>query len=44
VLVTGWGDNPEAPAEYRRAADLIIAKPVTAVSLRAALARAAAAG
>ncbi len=42
VLVTGWGDNPDAPAADRRAADLIIAKPVTALSLRAALARATA--
>jgi signal transduction histidine kinase len=44
VLITGWGEDPEGRPEDRRAADVIIAKPITPVSLRAALARAAAAG
>jgi CheY-like chemotaxis protein len=44
VLITGWGEDPEGRPDDRRAADVIIAKPVTPVSLRAALARAAAAG
>jgi signal transduction histidine kinase/CheY-like chemotaxis protein len=44
VLLTGWGDNPAGRPEERAAVDLVIAKPVTAVSLRAALARAAATG
>jgi CheY-like chemotaxis protein len=44
VLITGWGDNPEAPADHRRAADVVIAKPVTAETLRAAIARVAAMG
>jgi GAF domain-containing protein/ActR/RegA family two-component response regulator/anti-sigma regulatory factor (Ser/Thr protein kinase) len=41
ILITGWGDNPEASADHRRAADVVIAKPVTAETLRAALARVA---
>ena len=44
VIITGWGDDPVGRPEDRRAADIIIAKPVTPVSLRAALARAAAMG
>ena len=41
MLITGWGDTPEGPGDHRRSADIVIAKPVTAASLRAALARAA---
>jgi FixJ family two-component response regulator len=44
VLLTGWGDDPAGRPEERAAVDVVIAKPVTAVSLRAALARAAATG
>lgn len=44
VLVTGWGEDPVGRPEDRKAVDVIIAKPVTSVSLRAALARAAASG
>ena len=44
VLITGWGDDPQGKPEDRAAADSIIAKPVTPVSLRTVLARAAAAG
>jgi CheY-like chemotaxis protein len=42
VLITGWGEDPESGPNDRSATDAIIAKPVTPVSLRAALARAAA--
>ncbi len=42
VLITGWGENPEGGPDDRSATDAIIAKPVTPVSLRAVLARAAA--
>jgi len=44
VLLTGWGNNPEGRPEERAAVDVVIAKPVGAVSLRAAIARAAATG
>ena len=44
VLVTGWGENPERSPADRSIADLVIEKPVTSVSLRAALARVAAIG
>jgi CheY-like chemotaxis protein/anti-sigma regulatory factor (Ser/Thr protein kinase) len=39
VLVTGWGENPERSPADRSIADLVLEKPVTSVSLRAALAR-----
>jgi len=39
VLITGWGENPERSPADRGTADLVIAKPVTSVVLRAALAR-----
>jgi len=42
VLITGWGEDHESGPNDRSATDTIIAKPVTLVSLRAALARAAA--
>jgi CheY-like chemotaxis protein len=43
VLITGWGENPERSPSDRGTADLVIAKPVTSGSLRAALARVVAA-
>jgi CheY-like chemotaxis protein len=39
VLVTGWGDDPTGTADNKAAADVVMAKPITPMSLRAALAR-----
>jgi GAF domain-containing protein/CheY-like chemotaxis protein/anti-sigma regulatory factor (Ser/Thr protein kinase) len=37
-LLTGWGERPRAKAEERDAVDFVLAKPITAEGLRAALA------
>ena len=39
VLITGWGETPEQSPDDRGSADLVLAKPVTSLSLRSALAR-----
>jgi CheY-like chemotaxis protein/anti-sigma regulatory factor (Ser/Thr protein kinase) len=43
VLITGWGETPEQRPDDRGSADLVLAKPVTSLSLRSALARVVAA-